>query len=83
MLVNTTTFRSTPARPDTGSAGWINNPEMLLLARRFTMFQLMNEDLARAHIEQRLHAERGRGMRRGARRIAQQARSAHRARQSR
>jgi len=83
MFVNTTPFSSTPVRSDTESAGWINSPEMLLLARRFTMFQLMNEDLARAHIEQRLHAERGRGMRRGARRIAQQARRAHRASQSR
>lgn len=39
------------------------------------MFQVMQEDLARAHMEERLHAERNRGIRRGALRIAQQARA--------
>ena len=69
---------SAEARSTTEPIGWINSPEMLLFARRFTMFQVMQEDLARAHIEQRLHAERSRGVRRGALRIAQQARASRR-----
>jgi hypothetical protein len=69
---------SAEVRSRTETAGWINSPEMLLFARRFTMFQVMHEDLARAHQEQRLHAERSRGIRRGALRIAQQARASRR-----
>jgi len=74
---------SAEVRSVTEPSGWINSPEMLFFARRFTMFQVMQEDLARAHIEQRLHAERGRGVRRGALRIAQQARASRHQSQSR
>ena len=69
---------SAEVRSQAEPTGWINNPEVLLFSRRFTMFQVMQEDLARAHIEQRLHAERSRGIRRGALRIAQQARASRR-----
>jgi hypothetical protein len=57
---------------------WLNNPEMLLLSRSFTMFHVLHEDLARAHVEERLRAERPQGVRRGALRIAQQVRVARR-----
>jgi hypothetical protein len=83
MVIATSHHSSASAWSHTGPAVWINNPEILLFARRFTMFQVMHEDLARAHIEQRLHAERSQGIRRGARRIAQQARAARRMSQNR